>query len=493
MPRASQIFTSNSSRFARRLAFVLVVFFVLQLSAVVWTITQPIPAVIPDAIAIRGLLTVFQAGAIVAVLVLLWRTILFGRYRAVPGAPDDELPTVTVIVPAYNEGAQVFTTIKSVVFSDYPARKLSVIAIDDGSLDDTWAWIQRAATSFPERVVALRCPTNRGKREALYEGFKRATGDVIVTVDSDSELFSDALRNLVTPLVRNPNVGAVAGNVRVLNRSQGAIPTMMDVVFTSSFEFIRVTQSEVGAVMCCPGALSAYRRDLVDAFKDEWVTQTFLGTPANIGEDRAMTNQVLRLGHEVRFQANAIVVTKVPTRTGQLARTFLRWARSDVRETWVLLEVLASRLRASDIGTWINVVSSAITMVLAPLAFVSVIALVMLDPRTLVWIAAVLVISSAFPALVYAHLRERRDAWWAFGYGAFSLLALSWIQPYALLTPARAKWLTRTTPTTRRRDKRTRINRPTRSPKLRLDGPALIATPRTTDVGGSHSGLREHR
>jgi hyaluronan synthase len=430
---------------------ILVAVVAVQLAAVIWTITRPIPAVIPDALAFHGLFTVFQVVALFSVFVLLWRTFLFRRYRATPGAPDDELPTITVIVPAYNEGSQVFTTIQSVMFSDYPVDKLSVIAIDDGSLDDTWSWIQRATTSFPDHVIALRCPMNRGKREALYEGFNRATGSVIVTVDSDSELHSDALRNLVTPLVRDRRVGAVAGNVRVLNRSEGPIPTMMDVVFTSSFEFIRTTQSEVGAVMCCPGALSAYRRELVDAFKDEWVTQTFLGSPASIGEDRAMTNHVLRLGHEVRFQANAIVVTKVPTRTEQLAKMLLRWARSDVRETLSLFELLLARRRASDLGIWINLVSSAVAMVLAPVAFLAVIAVTAIDPTTLVWLAGALVVTSAFPAVLYAHLRERRHAWWALGYGVYSLLVLSWIQPYALVTPARAKWLTRTLPVARQR------------------------------------------
>lgn len=451
MPRGSQIFTRNASRFARRLVLVLVAVVLAQLAAVTWTITQPIPAMIPDVLAVRGLLTAFQVVAIFSVLVLLWRTILFGRYRAQPGASDDELPTVTVIVPAYNEGAQVLTTIQSIMLGDYPHAKLSVIAIDDGSLDDTWTWIQRGAAAFPDHVIALRCPTNRGKREALYEGFNRATGDVIVTVDSDSELYDDALRNLVTPLVREARVGAVAGNVRVLNRSQGAIPTMVDVVFTSSFEFIRVAQSEVGAVMCCPGALSAYRRELVDVFKDEWVSQTFLGAPASIGEDRAMTNAVLQLDREVRFQANAIVVTKVPTETGQLARTFLRWARSDVRETLSLFGVLLSRLRASDLGTWINATSSALAMLMAPLALVSVVGLTVVAPETLLWIAAALVLTSVFPAVLYAHLREPRHAWWAFGYAVYNLLCLSWIQPYALLTPAHSKWLTRSLPVARQR------------------------------------------
>jgi hyaluronan synthase len=144
-------------------------------------------------------------------------------------------------------------------------------------------------------------------------------------------------------------------------------------------------------------------------------------------------------------------VTKVPTRTEQLAKMLLRWARSDVRETLSLFELLLARRRASDLGIWINLVSSAVAMVLAPVAFLAVIAVTAIDPTTLVWLAGALAVTSAFPAVLYAHLRERRHAWWALGYGVYSLLVLSWIQPYALVTPARAKWLTRTLPVARQR------------------------------------------
>src|SRR5262249_7140076 len=148
---------------------------------------------------------------------------------------------------------------------------------------------------------------------ALHEGFVRSRGQVLVTVDSDSEVHADTLRNLVTPLVVDESVGAVAGNVRVLNREGGPIARMMDVVFTYAFDFIRAAQSEVRTVMCTPGALSAYRRGLVLRVLPRWMAQTFLGLPANIGEDRALTNFILREGYHVTFQGNAVVDTEVPT------------------------------------------------------------------------------------------------------------------------------------------------------------------------------------
>jgi hyaluronan synthase len=445
--RRSQNFTRTATPGrVRRLVWVLFGFVALQLGVLVWTMLQPTEALPAAFVAAPRFVLTLQLVALFAVLVLAWRALLFARYRPMPGAADDELPKISVIVPAYNEGKQVLDTVRSLMAGDYPADKLQIITIDDGSQDDTWKWIQRSADEFPDHVLALRCPENRGKREALYEGFQRATGEVIVTVDSDSEVLPDALRNLVTPLVRDPRVGAVAGNVRVLNHDAGAIPAMLDVTFTTSFELIRATQSEVGVVMCCPGALSAYRRELIVQFQDEWVSQTFLGQPANIGEDRAMTNLVLRMGYEVRFQSNAIVITEVPTRTRQLSRMLLRWARSDVRETLALAQILWRRPTAWHWGAHVNFIAAALSLTLSPVMLAWLVLSAVLAPSMLAWTLLGVMVAAVMPAVVFSHLRDTRGAWWAFPYAVYFLLCLSWIQPYALLTPHHAGWLTRALP-----------------------------------------------
>ena len=69
---------------------------------------------------------------------------LYFKYKSVDGVEDNTLPTTTVIVPAYNEGKQVWATLMSLAESDYPEEKLQLLAIDDGSKDDTWYWMQEA-------------------------------------------------------------------------------------------------------------------------------------------------------------------------------------------------------------------------------------------------------------------------------------------------------------------------------------------------------------
>lgn len=394
-----------------------------------------------------------QLFALSAMGIVAWRTWLVSTYRPVDGVSDADLPGVTVVVPAYNEGRQVFRTISSLVHGDFPADRLRIVAVDDGSVDDTWTWIERAARAFPLHVVAVRCPENRGKRAALFEGFDRARGDVIVTVDSDSEVLRDTIRNLVSPLVRDARVGAVAGNVRVLNREREsiALPAMLDVAFTFAFEFGRASESRVDTVMCCPGALSAYRRSLVDALKDEWLAQRFCGRPANIGEDRALTNLVLRSGHLVRFQSNAVVLTQVPTHYTQLAKMFLRWARSNVRETLALGRFVFTRFRRTPAtGARVNFLWSASLLVLRPVGLASLVAIPVVAPAAIPAVVLAILVSATLPAAIHALARGRGGSWWAFPYAIYSAACLSWIGPYALVTPHRSKWLTRTLPETNR-------------------------------------------
>jgi hyaluronan synthase len=99
---------------------------------------------------------------LINVAVLLWRVLLVVRYRPVEPCGDDELPICTVIIPAYNEGDMVVKTLHSVAESDYPANKLQIIAVDDGSKDDTWHWIQHAAAQLGTKIETIRLEKNCG-------------------------------------------------------------------------------------------------------------------------------------------------------------------------------------------------------------------------------------------------------------------------------------------------------------------------------------------
>ena len=376
---------------------------------------------------------------------LVWHAVLAIRYRPVPACADSDLPVCTVIVPAYNEGKQVLRTLRSIARSDYPAEKLQIVGIDDGSRDDTWHWIQKAAAEFPSHIEAVRQPCNRGKRRALYEGFTRGRGDVFVTIDSDSLVEPETLRHLVSPMVRDSRVGAVAGNIGVLNQHDGFIPRMLEVVFTFSFDFIRAGQSEVNAVFCTPGALSAYRRAPVMANVAVWLGQTFMGRTATIGEDRAMTNLILRAGYHVKYQADAVVFTNVPIRYSILCRMFLRWARSNIRETLVMAGFIFGHFRTSPaLGMRLNFLLNCVNLIAPRVLQFGLLACLATWPGIfLVQISAGSAVSAFVPAVFYALRWRSTDAVWVLAYNLFWAAALWWITPYAMLTVRNGKWLTR--------------------------------------------------
>ncbi len=380
-----------------------------------------------------------------AVTVFLWRLFLVLRYRAVAPQENDKLPFCTVLIPAYNEGRMVLRTLRSVRQSDYPREKLQIIAIDDGSSDDTWHWIEQAAAEAAGTIETVRLAQNQGKRKALHEGIMRSKGDVLVTIDSDSIIEPQTLRCMTSPFAVDAHVGAVAGCVRVLNKKDAAVPKMLEIIFAYSFNFFRASQSEVNTVFCTPGALSAYRKDGVMKVLDAWLNQSFFGKPAKIGEDRAMTNALLREGYHVTFQSNAVVHTNVPIRYRSLCKMLLRWARSNVRESLAMGCFIFRNFRDTPAtGARINFMLSVLQLVLPSLMLAGAIACIVWKPQYFfVRMLDCAAITGLIPAAFYFIRYRTITAFWAVPYSMFWILALSWIPVYAILTVGNNGWLTR--------------------------------------------------
>ena len=375
-------------------------------------------------------------------VLLAFRTSLWLRYRPFPAATASEAPLLTVIIPAYNEGRMVEKSIDSVARSDYPRGRLEIIAVDDGSRDDTWTYMERAARRHPGLVATVRFEKNRGKRAALAEGFRRARGEVVVTIDSDSVIERGTLLAIAGPF-RDPRVGAVAGKVSVYNRYEGLLPRMLHVRFTLSFDFLRSAQSTHGSVYCCPGALAAYRLSVVRDVLERWEHQRFLGVPCTFGEDRALTNFILAGGYDSVYQKTAVVHTMVPTTYAQLCKMYLRWDRSYVREELRFAGVVWKRPLVSRAIAFFD---TTVTNLRFPVAYTSLglfIVYSIQDPATVLRMLIGIGAVSTFYMLYF--LKSERS--WDFVYGVlyayFSFLTLLWIFPYAALTVRARSWLTR--------------------------------------------------
>ncbi len=384
-------------------------------------------------------------GAVYTLVMLgfqLFRTVLWACYKPYP-VPNGPWPSLTVIIPAYNEGAMVEKAIASVGASDYPADRLEIICIDDGSQDDTWSYIQRAQRHYPHLVRPIRFAANRGKKAGLYAGFTRGRGEVFVTLDSDSLIAPDALRHLVAPLLHDPKIGAVAGNVKVYNRHLSFMGKMQGVRFVN-LDYLRASQSLYRAVVCTPGSLSAYRRTALTPHLKAWLRQTFLGAPCHHSEDRALTNFILRGGHYTYYQRTALVYTLVPETYIGVCKMYLRWERGNVRESCVQLGYLFTRYR--DKYRLLPIVEFFLAQLEYPLTLLflgMLVASVVLYPLILIKLLAVLGVISLINLIYYLWLE--RDLEFVYGvlYAYYAFFLLQWIYPYAFVTVRNRHWLTR--------------------------------------------------
>ena len=367
---------------------------------------------------------------------LIYVAYLYSKYKPISSVSDEELPTCTIIVPAYNEGKLVYSTLLSIAESNYPQEKLEIWAIDDGSKDNTWYWINKANKDLGHRITVFQQPENKGKRYALYKGFKEGKGEIFITIDSDSVVEKDTIRNLVSPFVKDENCGAVAGNVKVLNKKQAIIPKMLNVSFVFSFEFIRAAQSTLGFVLCTPGALSAYKREVVLNVVEKWINQKFAGKIATIGEDRAMTNLILEQSYNVLFQKNANVLTNTPIGFKNLHKMFTRWGRSNVRETLMMNRFIFKNFRKENkagarfvyLNQWIKIVL-AIPLIVLMFYF--------LFTHPVLFFSSALTgtfVFSSIQMLFFSKQYNFSESLWAYPYSIFYMFALFWIIPFAIVT-----------------------------------------------------------
>ena len=377
---------------------------------------------------------------------IVFRTIIWFRYKPQTIEPEEKVrwPFVSVIIPALNEEELIRKSIDSIFASNYPRNRLEVICINDGSTDSTFLHMRKAKQKYVENLKVINFKENLGKRKALYVGFKKSKGEIIVTVDSDSKIGRSAIRNLVIPLIKDKSTGAVAGRVAVLNEKENFLTRMLSIRYSISFDFGRAYQSVYGAVFCCPGALTAYRKSLLQRFVHEWVNQKFLNTPCTYGEDRALTTQILKRGYMTRYQSNAVVYTKVPSRFGQMCKMYLRWARSYIRESILFARFMFSRYRTKH--RILPILDFLSLNFLHPIHIFSLSIITysfLVNPLFILRHLTFLIILSFFLSLYY--LRTNKSPVFLYGipYGIIAALCLWWIVPVAALSMKNQSWLTR--------------------------------------------------
>jgi len=236
-------------------------------------------------------------------------------------------PTVTFVVPCKNEDKSIYRTIASCVYVDYPQKKIEIIAINDGSTDNTLAEMNRAKEDFSHYdIKIINFKVNKGKRHGMEVGFKQATGEIVIQLDSDSFPLRDSVREIIKPFV-DPRVGATVGHTDPDNSDVNVLTKMQNAYYFMSFRALKATESNFDMVFCCSGCFSAYRKDYVLPVLDKWLEEKFLGKVVTFGDDRALTNWIIRQGHKTVYVAEAKATTVVPESLKIFLKQQVRWKK----------------------------------------------------------------------------------------------------------------------------------------------------------------------
>lgn len=233
-------------------------------------------------------------------------------------------PKVSVIIPVYNEEKHIAATVASVLNAKYPKDKIEVIIVNDGSTDRTLQMI----SSFPD-IKIINFAQNKGKRYAFAAGVQAAQGEIVICLDSDSVIEPDAITNLVQPFV-DPKVYCVCGHGDVLN-NENALTEFQRVWYADGFRVHKSFESHFGMVTCCSGLLAAYRRDKLLSVLDDLLNERFLGKKVRDSDDRTITNLLLKINGDSKYQSNAIAYTVVPNTFKKFIQQQLRWGRGSFR------------------------------------------------------------------------------------------------------------------------------------------------------------------
>ncbi|SNT06854.1 biofilm PGA synthesis N-glycosyltransferase PgaC [Geodermatophilus pulveris] len=312
-----------------------------------------------------SLLSVLFVVAVATMLGLgLLNTVLaLVRARTAGRRTTSERPPVAVLIAAYNEELVIARTLGTVLASQYPVEQ--VVVVDDGSSDATADQVLEVAARDP-RVRLVRQP-NGGKWAALNRGLRAIPQPFVVTIDADTLLAPTAVGALMARFHR-PDVGAVAGVVKVGNHARNLVTRWQALEYVTQIGVDRAAAALLDAVMVVPGACAAWRTDAVleaGGYSD-----------ATLAEDCDLTLMLHRHGWRVEQADDAVALTEAPETVDALLRQRVRWVYGTLQAVWRHRDMVL-RPRYG----WLGMLTMPMTVltVLMPMVFTPFVAVVLVQ------------------------------------------------------------------------------------------------------------------
>jgi poly-beta-1,6 N-acetyl-D-glucosamine synthase len=246
--------------------------------------------------------------------ILIWFSYLHQRELANEPV-QDTYPFVSIIVPAFNEEEVIQASLSSLLELRYPYYE--IIAVDDGSTDATYEKMREFEGNHYGVRVSVYRKENSGKADTLNYGIRRSKAPIVVCMDSDSRLTPAALRYAVRHF-SDPHVGAVAGNVKVINRHN--IWTKLQALeYIEGLNIVRRAQAFWRTVNVIPGPIGIFRREAVEG-TGGYDSDTF-------AEDFDMTVKILAEGWKIHYEPKAVAYTEAPEELLDIIKQRYRWSR----------------------------------------------------------------------------------------------------------------------------------------------------------------------
>ncbi|PLX23949.1 MAG: glycosyl transferase family 2 [Ignavibacteria bacterium] len=335
------------------------------------------------------------------------------REKRTVDAREYDFPGVTILIPAHNEAVVIERTLEAMCALEYPADRLQIIVINDGSSDGTGDIVKTIAAR-DSRVVCYDVPEGeggKGKSRALNLGITQAAHEFIAVYDADNTPAADALKYLVIQLLEHPELGAVLGKFRTVNKNRTLLTRFINIETLSFQSILQAGRWKMLHISTLPGTNFVIRRSIVEELGG-WDEDA-------ITEDSELSIRMYMKGWKIKFIPYSVTFEQEPETWSVWIQQRTRWVRGNNYVSRKFLqqrgEVRSLRMRFELLYSIALYYVFFVAIVISDLLFLAsaagLIAIPLPGPYTMVWVMAVVLF---FAEIMLALSYDREDSFTAF-------------------------------------------------------------------------------